>query len=381
MENEVNAKSGTKRTRNKKGGKNTIHVKVSRFQNLLTILKDWKKVLTLSFAIAAIGIILFCGITLIVLSIKRLYPYNDITINAMGTTTLRSENKDVSYFLLNSSELWASSGIKVKKGQTITIKSSGKKHSAIHHLVRDAESNSPTLRDPWVGAEGFPLEFDTRKKRDGERAKHRIIPYANQDILLLQIVADDASILYRPITGEEKTNRFIVVGNKMEDIHIDFNGTLYFAVNDVVLDDETIINMIQECDPEANTSKKYDIKELDKAIRFPYEKDLREYRTCQNGSIKANNLSKHIDTLYYDNYGLFLDSIGVSGSWDGRDTALFKRDTTNQYFINGWGPCEFGSDPTGKYIELYGYYMHKYVNAWYEDNVGSFLILIETVNE
>lgn len=416
---------------------NELTIEIRRFQNLLEILKSPKKLLLLSFAIAIIGILLFGGITLIVLSIKRLYPYNDITTNAMGTTTLRSENKDVSYFLLNSAELWANSGIKVKEGQTITIKSSGKKHSAVHHLVKDALSNTPGLRDPWVGAEGFPEDFDKRDPRDRQRARYRIFPNTNQDILLMQIVSkgehkDKPSGLVfdcRTKSFEYKDNeiQFFVVGDRMDNIHINNDGVLYFAINDIVLDEEIIIRMMLECGgkdiPEPEIIKNYvnnaykfreQNKSIYKSISLKFDSLLLSDNTnktyidkifAQNDTIE---LKKEIDYLQDELKILSKehDSIcPMEKEYCEWKKCIAETCLNSKKMYQGFLECielnEFdlkeGMNPTDKTyggfhfgngygidknkIELYGYFMNAYKDAWYEDNVGSFLILVETKTE
>lgn len=382
---------------------NKLTIEVRRFQNLLEILKDRKKIGTLVFTIFILGVLLFFGITMIVLAVKRVYPYNDITINGMGTTTLRSENKDVSYFLLSSSELWANSGIKVKKGQTITIKSSGKKHSAIHHLVVNAQKNSPALRDPWVGAEGFPEEFDTRDPRDGERARYRIFPRSNQDILVMQIVADNQPI-DRPnmwyfdgnenVMPNESSNVFIIVGNRMENIHIDMDGTLYFAINDIVLDDETIVKMIRECGGEYNSDEKEVHEAMKNACVFRkscnYAKLHRAYDSLQKAKSLLDVETKKCDTANTHSYladKKQIDSI-VKELDIIYETILEKMGTSREKIEknkigNKYGKFCFqdGIDIESNKIELYGYFMNGYKKAWYEDNVGSFLILVETLKD
>lgn len=103
-----------------------IRVEISRYKTFLDALSDPQKVARVIFTVFSLGVLLFFGITLVVVTVKRFYPYSDITTNALGTTTIRNENKEVSYWLLNTAELWADSGINVKKGQTITIRASGK---------------------------------------------------------------------------------------------------------------------------------------------------------------------------------------------------------------------------------------------------------------
>lgn len=46
-----------------------------------------------------------------------------------------------------------------------------------------------------------------------------------------------------------------------------------------------------------------------------------------------------------------------------------------------FGVFEFGMNKDTKFIELFGYCMNEYRTPWFDDNIGSFLILVETVTE
>lgn len=351
-----------------------IRVEISRYKTLLDALSDPKKVARVIFTVFSLGVLLFFGITLVVVTVKRFYPYSDITTNALGTTTIKNENKEVSYWLLNTAELWADSGITVKKGQTITVRASGKKHTAVHHLNKDAEENSPKLREPWVGTKGFNSLEDKRDERDMARARYKLYPGANQDALIMQIVygdgpdnrPDDIVVTDkagRNITGLRKTdNRFILIGDRQENIYIEKDGRLYFTINDIPLDDATILKMMCEiCDtlPLADNSESL-LKLLQKAdsLRRKYDKS------------KAKAEGKDIKSALDSHYDEFLKLFGY---------CRCCLDKHNKVAGKGYkyGNFEFGRNPYGE-IELYGYYMERYIAPWYEDNVGSFLIVIET---
>jgi len=348
-----------------------IRVEISRYKTLLDALSDPQKVARVIFTVFSLGVLLFFGITLVVVTVKRFYPYSDITTNALGTTTIRNENKEVSYWLLNTAELWADSGINVKKGQTITIRASGKKHTAVHHLYRDAEENSPKLREPWVGTKGFRASEDERGERDRARARYKLFPGANQDALIMQIVygdgpdnrPDDIVVTDRTeekVTGLRKTdNRFILIGDRQENIYIEKDGRLYFTINDIPLDDATILKMMCEiCDTVAlayNSESLLSLLQKADSLRRKYDKSKAESKA------KGKGIKSALDLHYNDFKGLF----GY------RDKELPKIDNSK------YGAFEFGDNPY-KQIELYGYYMERYIAPWYEDNVGSFLIVIET---
>ncbi len=337
-----------------------IRVEISRYKTLLDALSDPKKVARVIFTVFSLGVLLFFGITLVVVTVKRFYPYSDITTNALGTTTIRNENKEVSYWLLNTAELWADSGINVKKGQTITIRASGKKHTAVHHLYRDAEENSPKLREPWVGTKGFRASEDERGERDRARARYKLFPGANQDALIMQIVYGDGPDIRpddnvvrgkdRIITGLKKTdNSFILVGDRQENIYIEKDGRLYFTINDVPLDDATILKMM--CDI------------CEKPVPLDLLNLLRKADSLRTKYDKLRGEGKGIETALDSCYKGFLNLFDI-------DSLATKKGSKH-------GPFEFGNNPYGE-IELYGYYMERYIEPWYEDNVGSFLIVVES---
>ena len=299
-----------------------VTVKIQKYKALLDILEDNKKTAKLIVVVFFIAIALFAGIALVAITLKSLYPYNDIVTNVMGATTIKNENKQISYWLFNTAELWANSGIKVKIGQTISVRASGKKHTAIHHLVDDAMDNPPVLREPWVGSEGFDNEYEGRPQQDKDRAQFKIVPGENQDALLM-VVADK-----RPI-GRPKNTHIHVIGNQSESIHIERNGTLFFAINDIVLDTETISEMMREITgvkPEPPLDGK----------KMLYPEFLQRFGT---------------DSL------TFLSIIGK----------------------NRFGLGAMKDNPGT--IELFGYYNEGNVAAWFDDNVGSFLIVVESVED
>lgn len=331
-----------------------LDINITKFKALEQILRKPKMFIRLILAVFVLSVVLFAGIAIVILALKHFYPYSEITTNVMGATTIKNEDKTVSYWLFNTAELWADSGIKVKKGQTITVRASGKKHTAIHHLVKDTYSNSPKLSDPWVGSEGFMKAWEFKSPKDSYRAKYRIAKNNLQDALLMLIAPRDypfKQVGYRPVDNQG----FFVIGKQSEEIHVPVDGVLYFSVNDVVLDDETIAQMILEVKNGTECDNHDEINAL--------KDSLSQFREKWD---KIDTLSK-----YYDG---FLDIIKNKAEFSSRwsDTSM-----SNKY---SYGSC--GKDSKGMdMIELYGYFMNEYKTAWFDDNVGSFLIIVETSNE
>ena len=345
-----------------KNDSGVIKVEIQKYKSLVDALGDYQKVFRTILTVVLVGVLLFTGITAIVISVKRFYPYSDITTNALGVTTLKNEEKEISYWLLNTAEPWANSGIKVKKGQTITVRSSGKKHTAMHHLFFDAWKNEVKLREPWVGTKGFSSEEDKRRERDAARAKYKIFPNENQDELLMQIVPDGNEPDLRPRFFDkdgfkDSENRFLVIGDRQDNIYIDKDGDLYFGINDIILDDATIVEMM------------YNIFEKDYSNRFEDKAKALLTSICQ---WRDQTISK------YDNP---LDLLQDSEAYEAFLKQFSKSPIDKKELADGdlsFGDFEFGTTKGTEFIELYGYFMYEYQTPWYDDNLGSFLIVVES---
>lgn len=322
----------------------TVRIELTRYKSLLDALGDPRKVFRVIATIFSVGVLLFAGIALVIVSVKSIYPYNDITTNALGATTIKNEKGEVSYWLLNTAEPWANSGIRVKKGQTITVRASGKKHTAIHYLLNEARDNFASLSRDWVGSEGFAPETEINNDRDQARARYRIFPDRNQDALLMQIVRDGGEVEDRPEHINEEgrkaysPNTFIHVGKQLEKYYVTENGTLYFAINDIILDDETVVKMLLNASGDKNPTDwaVAEKKEACKALRKEHPAD----------------------------YAKFMKEFPGLEQTDGK----FGED------------LQLGLNPS-KQVELYGYFMAENRYPWYDDNVGSLLIVVESVNE
>lgn len=211
-----------------------VEVQIIRHKQLFEMLKRpdimWRVLLSLFFVI----VVLFVGLALVAISIKSFYPYNSIRTNLYGATIMENEDTEISYWLFNTAELWANSGIEVKKNDVITIRASGASHTAIHHLVEDVKRNSG-LRDKWVGTGG---SVPTGKERDNLRRQYRIVKNLPEGILLMMVDNSGVDDVYCVDPSD-----VYVVGEERKDILIRKDGVLRFSVNDIVLDKHTIDSM------------------------------------------------------------------------------------------------------------------------------------------
>ncbi|MDR3046337.1 MAG: hypothetical protein LBU51_01830 [Bacteroidales bacterium] len=317
---------------------NKLTVEIVSNRSLLEILDDRGRVWKIIAVLLVLVVTIVVALVSFTISIKRIYPYNDIKVNAFGATTMQREDVDIIYWLFNTAELWANSGIKVKKGDILTIRASGRSHTAIHHLVEDARDNKK-LRDNWVGTDG---EGKKLTGRDTLRADYRIFKSKPQDALLMQVIPQEVDTVdsivrdsyrlfeYLPEFSEDdakknaeiariknnmqKRENYYYIGKERQDLLIHKDGILHFAVNDIVLTDSVIKKMISE-----------------------NQKRTKAY-------IKAH----------------------PNSTWQAANEENFK----------------FGKHPDNDTIlenanEITYYLGNHYYNAWFDDNVGSFLIVIE----
>ena len=229
----------------------TVTIEIVRHKRLFEILENpramWKVIASL-FVIVGV---FFIGLALVVLVVKSFYPYNVIKTNPYGATIIKNEDKEVIYWLFNTAELWANSGIEVKKNDRITIRASGAANTAIHYLV-DGASDDCQPEFSWVGTEG--LERNTG--HSAFRGKFRLVPDAPFGKLLMQIIPVSKQkergewikeSTYIDGTNEKgEQNQIFTIGKERIELVIPCDGVLHFAVNDVVMSDKNIKDMYLE---------------------------------------------------------------------------------------------------------------------------------------
>lgn len=290
-----------------------IEIEINKYKRLVDILNNPKMLAKTIVVLAVIIVLVFVGVSAIALVIKKFYPYKAVETNKYGATVIKNEDTEVTYWLFNSADLWANSGIKVEKGQRITVRTSGAFHSAIHHLVQDASKNKQ--RDKWLNATGG---IQSLEPHDADRSRFRIAPEYEFNTIIMQVVPQKVLDLgndwYKTVDTTYKYKKFLdyvdggtgdslskakiyKIGEGYENIEIQEDGILCFACNDIALTERKIKAM-------------KDLVILDKS-----GKDI--------GALKLGNS------------------------------------------IEGYG------------TELDYYLKYHFIEAWFVDNVGSFLIVVE----
>lgn len=323
-------------------------IRIDRHSALTHALARSKRMWHVSVHFALIVVFLFVGLTLAVITIKRIYPYNEFQTNIWGATMIRNEEKEVTYWLFNTAELWANTGIQVREGDLLTVRASGGSHTAVHHLVEAAERNR-LPDDPWSGTEGV----ETKKNaRDRLRARQRIIPHKPQDALIMWVAPSCKS--------EPEAQQIYLIGKERQNFRVAQSGELRFAVNDIVLTPRKIYDMT--VDHLAAIARDETDRQAIRAFCEQFWK--KELRSCGGQ-----------DSVSRNSVGDFFAKLG-----ENEHLSRLYAARLHEGYSFGPYPDSARTNTIGK-NEMSYYNESEYADAWYGDNVGSFLIVIERTKE
>lgn len=390
----------------------TVTIEIVRHKRLFEILENpramWKVIASL-FVIVGV---FFIGLAFVVLVVKSFYPYNVIKTNPYGATIIKNEDKEVIYWLFNTAELWANSGIEVKKNDRITIRASGAANTAIHYLV-DGASDDCQPEFSWVGTEG--LERNTG--HSAFRGQFRLVPDAPFGKLLMQIIPVSKQkergewikeSTYIDGTDEKgEQNQIFTIGKERIELVIPCDGVLHFAVNDVVMSDKNIKDMYLKSLRLFQDSIEEDCKKelqsyIDYFNKIFNKKDDKDSISLKDSIIKNDNVIEFLKkykggilSIEYINLKDLIDRIkdcfkkykdgilSIENNIDDKEKNIKRKGLIDSLKNLGYGFGVYYQKDDSVHNgypfvnELIYYYDKKYRDPWYMDNVGSFLIVIE----
>ncbi len=370
-----------------KNGKDKMEIEITRYKGIVTAFNSPRTLAKLIIVTSLILVLVFFGISVIALVVKNYYPYKTVNSNEYGATIIENEDNEVIYWLFNTADLWANSGIHVKKGDVISVRASGAFHSSIHHLVEDADSNR--MRRNWVKPVGGPNQSPPTD-REKSRSSYRISSEQEFNTLLMQVIPE--SVELRDGNGNwtiknacyldgkpkeiKNNNKTIdhdksvypdvyVIGNERDKITIRSDGVLHFAVNDIAMTRNVIMEMKEKVKIGKKNGGEYkDTSKLEIGyFPIPNKKDTNLLNDLLEGMRKIGFYGNINDTM----------NIGCKSNkkkeWNSDYRKLYE--IFKQYSVN---------DTTfvkKHYTELDYYLIRNFVDAWFVDNAGSYLIVIE----
>lgn len=347
-----------------------ITIKLDRHGDFFQLLQNPAQLRRLFLFVLWIIMAIMAGLAIVLLIIKTYYPYSSITTTLNGATTIKTEEGEVNYWLFNTAELWANSGIKVEKGDILTIRASGASNTAIHHLSNDARKNLLN-RKPWVGTSG--TKNTSGSTRNDSRNRFRIAPYDEEGVLLMQVFpenhakgvidySESDTTLLNMFDGSSSSDRIYVIGQERQNLVIRQDGILHFTVNDIVLTPR-IIDKMQESNLKKIFQDNY--ATVAKPIKDEIDRELSKAIPADDAS--EARFHSFLNTLTKEKlmkYSYEADSTLLAASKKG-------------FSLGDYTPLK-GIIPSNPFLnELHYYKLHNFFDAWYVDNVGSFLIIVE----
>lgn len=376
-------------------GKPKMVIEITRYKGIVEAFNNPRSLAKLIVVIALIIVIVFGGITGIALVIKNYYPYKTINSNEYGATIIQNEDNEVIYWLFNSAELWANSGIHVKKGDVISVRASGAFHTAIHHLVEDADNNQ--MRDKWLNPVGGPNNSDPKDK---SRSAFRISTTASFNKMLMQVIPDSVELkndtgAWNPwnapyIDGRArngKTPDIYAIGSERDKITIRTDGVLYFTINDIALTDLIIkqMNSINKKDKNCLKIGRFPTPTLDDTENLIKSINGKDTYLGISGTLQQLKIQyEMMDSIKRSNDSIMRKEAAIQHNASVGDSIISKRNDSIRRSLNS---IEKKYDSLNikplleqlnqEYTELDYYLITNFVDAWFVDNAGSFLIVIE----
>lgn len=211
--------------------------------------KGLRLVLVLSVTVMMLTIIIYYGIRYI--NDVILYE-NQLTINEQGAFNPRkSLNCEYALYLFNTADLWANSGIQVNKKDRIRINISGACNSSVEGAIVAAVDNTEQ-KYQWVyykrrekekkttdSINNDGIEYCVSEKR--EKSKQEDFDFGS---VMFIIAPESGSLQYDPIHGLNGDPLDITKLNPEENQRFkraNKSGTLYFAVNDMYFENDSIM--------------------------------------------------------------------------------------------------------------------------------------------
>ncbi len=279
----------------------------------------------------------------------------DILTNKYGVVINTEPDKQVCYFLLNSSQYWAETGINVKEGDLVSVYASGSINSGIHHVVEAADKNEKPDFE-WISPKGKDLSnLYADKPADQLSLSYMVQPYENLGALLMMVSKEKEYKKHLEADDcKDFDNSIVTIGEGKSKIRINEDGLLYFCVNEVYLSPQNTIDLRDEY-----------INFIFKDENVKILKDTSEFRRNLDTLRIGKSEKKIVDDVVNDRKkreetvkGLLIDSTELNKVYKEKELEGIMR-VYNRIF------------------ELEDYYHMGYKTPWFDDNLGSYLVVVE----
>ena len=318
---------------------------ISRHKKFFEMLGSPRMAFRATVMMATFLMVLFLGLTLLTLTLKKNYPYSLIKSNEYGALLMQSEDIEIYNFMFNTAEIFANSGVEVKKGDKLTIQATGKFHTAVQHL---ADVNIDAI---WLGPEGDENPIDPRDKE-----------LQKKDVLLAHGITPESLLCFILDNDEEKCledyvkaqSDFLKARQKYDKCIKEMEDDNLSAEQKKKLEKDTTVLGKEQQKKFKDRAKC--LKKVDSVVIMPH-------KTEKIGKAKEFNAWQDGKLFFVINDIIFTERINdsIKVVFDKPDGIKWSTTTT------------YNDDYNNRFIIC--------PDAWYLDNVGSFLITIEKSQE
>lgn len=254
---------------------------------------------------------------------------HEMTVNRSGAIIpTKSCDTEQALFLFNTSDLWADTGIQVYRGDRIKISASGAFYSSVQDLDDAARTNRKPGYETWIGS-NLRKQQETRQDIEPDTCAIKKDSYIGAILYQIREDADPCASDWADDSARIK-EICVLTHESGERFHpVEKTGNLYFAINDIYLNDALIESYaaanrekmksspgpetfgLQETDtfytgPRASINRLIKDKEIELYLLRPGNKDQSGEQTdtlyCFGPKFREH-FEAHRDIWYKDNLG------------------------------------------------------------------------------
>lgn len=261
-----------------------------------------------------------------------MFPPLNMRANEQGVLTIDQPCLEShSFFLLNASTFWKSTGINVNKGDKVTFSVSGSMYSDIGEMDRAARDNRKLL---YPRASFVP----NMNRPTSEDAKYCIYnkftdcfctqPQDAQFGALLCQVSDEHLPPSNPYRQTGNTIRQIT--SKANSFTADNTGMLFLTFNDVLLNEDNVFNMLMD----SSISIRKMQKDLLDSDFFIFKDPNGDTNTFYKSKITEIISNKDLYTNCSEWKGALCDAVNQFFKKHSPDPTIWFKDNAGEYLVN-----------------------------------------------
>ena len=260
-----------------------------------------------------------------------MFPPLNMRANEQGVLTINQPCLEShSFFLLNASTFWRSTGINVNKGDKVTFSVSGSMYSDIGEMDKAARDNRKLL----YPRAGFAPNMDRPTSEDAKYCIYNKFTDCfctqSQDARFGALLCQVSDEHLPPSDPSRQTGNTIrQITSKANSFTADNTGMLFLTFNDVLLNEDNVFNMLMDSSVSVSTMR----KELLDSDFFTFKKSKYNLNTIIKEQIKTIHEKRANTYIDFNKYKL-RKTIHLFYATDQTDPTIWFKDNAGEYLVN-----------------------------------------------